>query len=243
MHTGMVLCRGCGKNFHSTAPACPHCGALQHIRHGGKPKSRVTAGVLALLLGGIGVHRFYLGQWWGLFYALYFWTWIPAIASLIEGIVFLCTSDASWDAKYNKGRAGIGGSILHSKGSSSVAVAIVWGVVIAFPSWIAMDQYSRMERRGYGSEVRLDLKDAAHAQESYFDKNNSYKSCAACTTRNLPGFHNFRGVTLSAKGGRTDFVLVATHEKCKGEWTYQSTTGSITGPNLQDACKLGVYNF
>ena len=214
-----------------------------YIRHGGKPKNRVTAGVLALLLGGIGVHRFYLGQWWGLFYALYFWTWIPAIASLIEGIVFLCTSDANWDAKYNKGRAGIGVSVSHSKGISSVAIAIVAGVVIAGPSWIAMDLYSYSERRRYGISVKSELEDAARAQESYFAKNNSYKSCVACTTRDLPGFHNFREVTLNAEDERTDFVLVATHEKCKGEWTYQSTTGAITGPNPQDACKLGVYNF
>jgi len=26
---GMVFCHGCGKEIHETAPACPHCGALQ----------------------------------------------------------------------------------------------------------------------------------------------------------------------------------------------------------------------
>lgn len=28
---GMVFCRGCGKEIHETAPACPFCGALQGL--------------------------------------------------------------------------------------------------------------------------------------------------------------------------------------------------------------------
>ncbi len=44
-----------------------------------------TALVLALLLGGLGAHRFYLRQWgWGIAYALFSWTFIPVIVSLFE---------------------------------------------------------------------------------------------------------------------------------------------------------------
>lgn len=28
---GMVFCRGCGKEIHSTAPTCPQCGAPQSV--------------------------------------------------------------------------------------------------------------------------------------------------------------------------------------------------------------------
>ena len=129
MHMGMVFCRGCGKQIHSTAPACPQCGAPQYVRHAGKAKSKVTAGVLALLLGGLGIHRFYLGQWWGIFYLLFFWAWIPAIVALIEGIVFLLTSDETWDEKHNKGIVRIGGSVVNNKGSNSPAAAIVAAVL------------------------------------------------------------------------------------------------------------------
>ena len=96
--SGMVYCRACGKRIHSTAIACPACGARQRATRQGK--SKVTAGVLALLLGGIGIHRFYLGQWWGLFYLLFFWTFIPAIIAFAEGIVFLLTDDEVWNQKY-----------------------------------------------------------------------------------------------------------------------------------------------
>lgn len=27
----MFFCRGCGKEIHESAPACPYCGALQNI--------------------------------------------------------------------------------------------------------------------------------------------------------------------------------------------------------------------
>jgi len=93
----MVFCRGCGKEIHETAAACPHCGAMQRS---GSGKSKVVAGVLALLLGGLGVHRFYLGQWWGILYILFCWTLIPSFVAFIEGIVFLVTDDATWNAKY-----------------------------------------------------------------------------------------------------------------------------------------------
>ncbi len=93
----MVFCRGCGKEIHDSALACPFYGAQQRTRAG---KDKVVAGVLALFLGGLGVHRFYLGQWWGIFYLLFCWTLIPSIVSFIEGIVFLVTDDLAWQAKY-----------------------------------------------------------------------------------------------------------------------------------------------
>ena len=65
-------------------------------------KEKVTAGVLALLLGGFGIHRFYLGQTGlGILYLLFFWTLIPGIAAFIDGLIFLTESDESFNAKYN----------------------------------------------------------------------------------------------------------------------------------------------
>ncbi|MDI3383257.1 NINE protein [Xenophilus aerolatus] len=93
----MVFCRGCGKEIHESARACPHCGATQRS---GAAKSKLVAGLLALFLGGLGIHRFYLGQWWGIFYLFLCWTFVPSIVSLVEAIVFFCTSDSSWEKKY-----------------------------------------------------------------------------------------------------------------------------------------------
>jgi hypothetical protein len=97
---GMVFCRGCGKEIHETAAACPTCGASQRVA--GSGKSKVVAGVLALFLGGLGIHRFYLGQWWGIFYLIFCWTFIPMIVAFVEAIVFFVTDDQSWEAQYGK---------------------------------------------------------------------------------------------------------------------------------------------
>jgi TM2 domain-containing membrane protein YozV len=65
-------------------------------------KSKTTAGVLAIFLGGFGAHKFYLGQTGiGILYLLFFWSGIPAIIGLIEGIIYLSMSDSSFAEKYH----------------------------------------------------------------------------------------------------------------------------------------------
>ena len=65
-------------------------------------KSKVAAGLLALFLGGLGIHKFYLGAWgWGIVYLVLVFTGIPAIAGLVEGILFLTMHDEVFNGKYN----------------------------------------------------------------------------------------------------------------------------------------------
>ena len=66
-------------------------------------KSKTTAGILAILLGGIGIHKFYLGKIGiGIIYILFCWTYIPAILGIIEGITYLTASDEKFYQKYAK---------------------------------------------------------------------------------------------------------------------------------------------
>lgn len=69
----------------------------------GTYRSRVAAAALAVFAGGFGAHRFFLGQWWGVFYLLFFWTYIPFLVGVVEGIVFLASGQDSWNRKYNNG--------------------------------------------------------------------------------------------------------------------------------------------
>ncbi|MGD9761505.1 MAG: NINE protein [Candidatus Izemoplasmatales bacterium] len=63
-------------------------------------KNRVTAALLAILLGGFGVHKFYLGKTGtGILFILFFWTGIPAIIGLVEGIIMLTQSDEEFKEK------------------------------------------------------------------------------------------------------------------------------------------------
>lgn len=90
----------------SEALACPKCGhpnkskAGGFVTAGGPPKSRIVAGVLALLLGGIGVHKFYLGKaGFGILYLLFCWTFVPAIIAFVEGIIYLVQDDKTFATK------------------------------------------------------------------------------------------------------------------------------------------------
>ena len=64
-------------------------------------KSKVTAGVLAIILGGLGIHKFYLGKiGMGILYIAFCWTGIPEIVGLIEGILYLTATDEDFQTKY-----------------------------------------------------------------------------------------------------------------------------------------------
>ena len=63
-------------------------------------RSKVAAALLALFLGGLGIHKFYLDQvGMGIVYLLFSWTLIPAFIAFIEGIVILCQSDHDFQIK------------------------------------------------------------------------------------------------------------------------------------------------
>lgn len=62
-----MYCSSCGAVVKKLAEICVHCG-VRVSNSFGQPqvdyseKSRVTAGILGILLGGLGIHRFYLGS-------------------------------------------------------------------------------------------------------------------------------------------------------------------------------------
>lgn len=63
-------------------------------------KNKIVAGILAILLGGIGIHKFYLGKiGMGILYVCFCWTGIPAIIGFIEGLLYLCSNDENFQLK------------------------------------------------------------------------------------------------------------------------------------------------
>ncbi len=96
------FCQTCGAVIHKQAELCPKCGVRQRQGNTGNTKSKTTAGVFALLLGGFGAHKFYLGRTgMGVLYLVFCWTFIPAIVALVEGILFLTMSDDAFEEKYS----------------------------------------------------------------------------------------------------------------------------------------------
>ncbi len=65
-------------------------------------RNKATAILLTLFLGGVGGHKFYLGQTgMGILYLLFFWTFIPAIIAFFEFIGLIVMSDADFNRKFN----------------------------------------------------------------------------------------------------------------------------------------------
>lgn len=65
-------------------------------------KNKIVAGLLGIFLGGIGLHKFYLGKiGMGIIYILFCWTGIPSIVGFIEGIVYLCSNDENFQLKHH----------------------------------------------------------------------------------------------------------------------------------------------
>ena len=102
-----VYCVNCGDLIFKEAELCPDCGARQPTT-AAKPATdnseQVAAGILAILLGSIGVHKFYQGNTRnGLLYLCFFWTGIPAVLGLIEGILILVADVETYEREYADG--------------------------------------------------------------------------------------------------------------------------------------------
>jgi TM2 domain-containing membrane protein YozV len=71
----------------------------------GRGKQKIVAGLLGILLGGLGVHHFYLGSTMAgviELIATFVTCGIGGLVGLIEGILLLVMSDQDFDQRYNQ---------------------------------------------------------------------------------------------------------------------------------------------
>ena len=88
--TGASYCHNCGQPTVPGAAVCTSCGsALSNVN--ANSKSKLTAGLLGIFLGGLGVHNFYLGYTGkAVAQILLSCIGVGQIWGLIEGILILC---------------------------------------------------------------------------------------------------------------------------------------------------------
>ncbi len=112
------FCRACGAQLNPNQVVCVKCGSSVEVKKkssssgnglGGGEKSKILAAIFAFFLGGLGIHKFYLGdQKWGIIYIVLLITGcfliIPAIVvgimALVDGIKLLLMSEEDFQAKY-----------------------------------------------------------------------------------------------------------------------------------------------
>ena len=141
-----MFCKNCGKEIHPQAVVCPSCGvppmlekkfcqncgevtqpnqamctkcgvALMTRTLSSDAKNKVTAGLLGIFLGWIGVHKFYLGYNKEAIIMLVISlgagiitcgvaTGVISIIGLIEGIIYLTKTDEDFEQTYVQGHKG-----------------------------------------------------------------------------------------------------------------------------------------
>jgi TM2 domain-containing membrane protein YozV/type II secretory pathway pseudopilin PulG len=135
-------CDACSEQIDTRAEICPKCGVRQR-----RPVSKAALLLLTFFLGGIGAHKFYLGKHWqGALYLLFFWTYIPALAALVELIIYAFTSEERLSEKYSA--AGGAGAVI----VIVVVVAFVGVAVIGILAAIAIPAYQDYTVRAKVSE-------------------------------------------------------------------------------------------
>ncbi len=108
------FCQGCGKETQPNQVMCTHCGVMLGKGAAGE-KNKTTAGILGILLGALGIHKFYLGfsgpgiialliSIIGGFLTMGIATGVMSTISLIEGILYLTKTDAEFNELYIRGK-------------------------------------------------------------------------------------------------------------------------------------------
>jgi TM2 domain-containing membrane protein YozV/type II secretory pathway pseudopilin PulG len=135
-------CDACSEQIDTRAEICPKCGVRQR-----RPVSKAALLLLTFFLGGIGAHKFYLGKYWqGALYLIFFWTYIPGIAALVEFFIYAFTGEERLNEKYSA--AGGAGTVV----VIVVAVAFFGIAIIGILAAISIPAYQDYTVRAKVSE-------------------------------------------------------------------------------------------
>lgn len=104
---GNLYCQNCGASTKPEQEICISCGFKLLKSTGAYTKSKVAAGLLAIFLGALGIHKFYLGyNTQGLILLLvtvlscFILSFITGIIGIVEGIIYLTKTDEEFDREY-----------------------------------------------------------------------------------------------------------------------------------------------
>ena len=104
------FCNNCGAQTTANQALCTQCGASLTAAASGN-KSKIAAGLLAIFLGALGIHKFYLGyNKEGIIMLLItlvggmvtcgIASFVVSIIALIEGVIYLTKDDRDFETTY-----------------------------------------------------------------------------------------------------------------------------------------------
>ncbi len=202
------VCHNCQQESGADQDTCPHCGAPQSTLPA--RRGRITASLLAIFLGAFGVHRFYLGQWWGVFYLLFCWTLIPSLVGLFEGFVFMLADDKAWDIKYN-------GGILGGPAPTGIGCLVMIAIAISFvmQTRYAIVGYVFTEHWIFQSQMKdaeREMWKTANAVTAYYEQNGVLPADFAALNLQVPD-SLVKQASVNPKTGLITLTLSIWHQK------------------------------
>jgi type IV pilus assembly protein PilA len=113
-----------------------------------------------------------------------------------------------------------------SEGGFTLIELLVVIIIIAILAAIAIPMYLSQRQKGWESNAKSDLRNAAVAQESYFTDNDAYTSVNA--DLETEGFNPSGSVTLAViSSSTTDYCMSAIHTSGGSMWWFDSNDGLL----------------
>ena len=206
----MKYCRDCGKEIYDTAVICSLCESSQSIEKTGL-KHKMVAALLALFLGPFGVHRFYLRQRRGIYYALFCWTLIPFIIAFFDSITFLLLDQQSWDKKYNNGISS-GNSSRTANILMAVNVFFVGIFVLGVLAAVTVPHYLDYTARTHFAEGLFLTSPYKTVLTKYYTDNQDFSSFSSSDLKGVTSGKYVNTITVD-KASKDTIVLVATFKQ------------------------------
>lgn len=158
-------CSTCGQQIHTKAEICPSCGVRVAPAPGAINK--VALLLITFFLGGFGGHKFYQKKYLqGVLYLLFFWTYIPGLAALIEFIIYACKSEAELQQRYPETSSG---AVVLAVVLPFIGIAII-GILAA----IAIPQFAAYRQKAYSAAATSDLRACQTRAEAYYAEHQAY---------------------------------------------------------------------
>jgi len=159
------FCSSCGKKLHLKAEICPGCGV--RVAPPAHALNKVALLLITFFLGGVGGHKIYQKKYLlGVLYFLFFWTYIPALVSFVEFIIYAFKSEPELQAMYPETSGGVA--------VFAVVIPLFGVAIIGILAAIAIPQFAAYRARAYDAAATSDLSACKTRAESYFAENRVY---------------------------------------------------------------------
>lgn len=235
IQVGALKCKHCGSMFNAVTPQQQGQAPYQQpptvqgqqaqqsysTAPQQKTKNQTIAAILCALLGGLGIHRFYLGPiWMGVVYLLLCWTGIPGLIALVETYIIAFSSQETWAKKYNNSVITPPTHIAVKILAAIFPIIFIVGVLAA----VAIPQFNAYRTKGFNSAANSDIRNAKTVLEAHFADHQRYPDGLDATDSK---FQASKNVDVKCSINPTGYVCASAHKQGTIMYVTDSTSANI----------------